>query len=105
MNSPGIVAELDVLGDVGTRALPCRVDRAVHALVLQCRKERFGHGVIITYPGSTDRLPDPMFNEGRGEASRGIVGLLPLSEWKIASRVKVRLRAAMRTASMMSGVL
>ena len=103
MNSPGIVAELDVLGDVGPCALPCRVDRAMHTLVLQRGKERFGHGIIITYPGSTDRLPGALFAEGRGEGGRSVV--LPRSEWKIASGAKVRLRAAMRTASMMSGVL
>src|SRR4026209_519312 len=57
---------------MSARALPCRVDRAVHALVLQCGKERFGHCIIITYPGSTDRLPDSMLDEGRGEASRGM---------------------------------
>ena len=41
--------------------------------VIQGGKERFCHGVIITYPGSPDRLPDPMFDEGRGEAGRGVV--------------------------------
>jgi hypothetical protein len=38
------------------------------ALVLQCREERLSHGIIIAYAGSTDRLPDPMFCEGCGEA-------------------------------------
>ena len=98
---------------MSARALPGRVDRAVHALVLQCGKERFGHGVIITYPGSTDRLPDPMFDEGRGGSRprcssqvQGVVAtLLPRSEWKIAYWANVRLWVAMWTASTMSGVL
>ena len=36
-------------------------------------EERFGHGVIVTYPGSPDRLPYPVFDEGRSEAGRGVV--------------------------------
>ena len=73
MDSPGIVAELDVLGDVGPGALPCRVDSTVNTLVLQRAEERFGHGVIVAYPGSTYRLPGPVFREGRGEAAGGVV--------------------------------
>ena len=73
MDSPGIVAELDVLGDVGPGALPCRVDSTVNTLVLQRAEERFGHGVILAYPGSTHRLPGPVFREGLGEAAGSVV--------------------------------
>jgi hypothetical protein len=73
VDSPGIVAELYVLGDVGPGSLPCRVDRTVNTLVLQRAEERFGHGVIVAYPGSTYRLPGPVFREGRGEAAGGVV--------------------------------
>src|SRR4051812_11133749 len=59
--------------DVGPGALPCRVDSTVNTLVLQRAEERFSHGVIVAYPGSTYRLPGPVFREGRGEAAGGVV--------------------------------
>ena len=74
VDSPGIIAELDVLGDIGPGTPSCRVDGAMDPLVLQRGKERFGHRIIIAYAGSTDRLPHPVFREGRGEAGRRVVG-------------------------------
>ena len=47
MASAGIVAELDVSGNVAVRTVAGRIDGAVDPLVLQRREERFGERVVV----------------------------------------------------------
>ncbi len=57
MQSMGIVPELDVPSHVLTGVIPGRVDGAVDTLVLQRREERLGHGIIVAYARTANRVP------------------------------------------------
>lgn len=100
--SAGIVAELDVSGNVTASVFPRRVDGTVDPLVLQRCEERFGHRVVVADAGPTDGLANSQFLQSGAVVGRGV--LLPRSEWKIASSANRWFAAAIRTASSISGV-
>ena len=74
-----IVPELDVPGNILLRFLPRRIDGAVHPLDLYCRIERFGEGIVETYPCPANGLPDAQALKNSGELGRGVVAAMPLS--------------------------
>ena len=58
----GIVPEFNVPHNVPARVLTGRILGTVDALVLQRSEKRFGHRIIITYPGAADGMPQVMFS-------------------------------------------
>ncbi len=67
MQPSGVVVKFDVTDDVFAGVFPCRVDGAVHPLVLQRCEERLGKRVIVAYSGAAYRLPQVMLGERSGE--------------------------------------
>src|SRR6266496_4199924 len=70
----GVVAELDVPGDVLSGVFPGRVGCAVDPLDLYCGVEGFGLGVIVADTGTSDRPAQPEFLGVLGECFGGVLG-------------------------------
>jgi len=68
-----IVAQLDVASNVTSGMLTSRVLRAVHQLVLQDRKERSRHSIVVADTGASHRLGQPGRGERGGELNRRVV--------------------------------
>jgi hypothetical protein len=68
-----IVPEFDVPHNVTARVLTGRILGAVNALVLQCREERLGHRIVVTDPGTADRVPEAVFLQRRRELAGSVI--------------------------------
>src|SRR5438105_13776582 len=73
METDPIVPELDVSGNILLRFIPRRIDGTVGPFDLYCRIERLGEGIVETYPGPANGLPDAQALKNGGELCRGIV--------------------------------
>ena len=67
VESFGIVSEFDVPGNIVDGVAAGRVLGAVDPLVLQGGEERFGHRIIVAYPGAPDGMPEVIFPQRPGE--------------------------------------
>jgi len=74
-----IVPEFNVPHNVPARMLAGRILGTVDALVLQSGEERFGHRIIVTYPGAADGMPEAIFLQRAGELLRRVIAAMPLS--------------------------
>jgi len=73
METDPIVPELDVSGNILLRFLPRWIDGTVDPFDLYCRIERLGEGIVETYPGPANGLPDAEALKNGGELCRGVV--------------------------------
>ena len=71
--TPRIVPEFDVPHNVAARMLAGRILGAVDTLVLQRGEERLRHGIVVTYPGAADGLPEVMYLQRPGELTGRVV--------------------------------
>lgn len=65
MNPSAIVVQFDVVGNVLLGLVPGGAHHVMDALVLQAGEERFGEGIVPTYPGAPEGMPEPELVEFR----------------------------------------
>ena len=86
------------------RVLAGRILGTVDALVLQSGEERFGHRIIVAYPGAADGMPDAIFLQRTGKLPGRVIAAAVGVE-NSAAPARGKLRAAISMAFSMSGVL
>jgi hypothetical protein len=62
-----IIEDFNVVGNILFGFVPCRINGAVHPLILQDRKKGFGQRIIVTAPGAAQGLPHVQCSEFQTE--------------------------------------